>query len=195
MSQCHFATAADPTEALDRVSRKPGEFQLFSSPLEPTRFGGKVPQICQIFRYSSYWLPKSGDISYIFFIIYRAVALKLTINNRKKALCSWVRGSWVHKSPLYGYGQPITKHGAFRGERPIQSTKKSSLKPPYKKNKKSRKNKIFVTRIVGTMITSSAFGRDMSRVPLWLALRASHKCYEQAYGWPFGPAICKFYQI
>ena len=41
-------------------------------------------------------------------------------------------------------------------------------------------------------ITSSAFGRDMSRV-LWLALRASHKCHKQAYGWPFGPAICKFY--
>ena len=40
--------------------------------------------------------------------------------------------------------------------------------------------------------TSSAFGRDMSRV-LWLALRASHKCHKQAYGWPFGPAICKFY--
>ena len=46
--------------------------------------------------------------------------------------------------------------------------------------------------VTGSKRTSSAFGRDMSRV-LWLALRASHKCHKQAYGWPFGPAICKFY--
>ena len=30
--------------------------------------------------------------------------------------------------------------------------------------------------------TSSAFGRDMSRVELWLALRASHKCFQYMAG-------------